>query len=363
VGVDVSVVDSAAAWGVINNLCDGSIGLAYQKANAVSGVDGVSVNINLARSIDGGITWSKRTVAVAPVFTDSLGNLNVAQFRNIAFGQTKSGRILISFAKIIFKYSSDGRRINDSASGNIFFHEGLYLTSSDDMGNTFGEIKIVDTREIVNASGHYKIISISENEILMSVYGYIGSNFKKSASGILRSHNDGISWTFDLIANFDSAPYGETSLTYFDGKLIAIVRNGPDVDSLERLSQYLSYDLGKTWESPTFVTRDRELPGGIFIMQQKPMLTYGSRTYPYGVGALLSFDGGLSYDDRTRVSLVYDSPPIPQGGYANGVETNGNNAIITYYTMPGNSVYKQLWFDSEVRIVKFNSEKFSKLWE
>ena len=54
-----SVLANCAAWGSINSLADGSLGVVYQKARSVDQVDGPSVALEWIRSADGGLTWSQ----------------------------------------------------------------------------------------------------------------------------------------------------------------------------------------------------------------------------------------------------------------------------------------------------------------
>ena len=360
-GGATSVIDTAAAWSVIENLSDGSIGIAYQKATPVEKLDEASVNIFFARSTDGGKTWSKKPVTNINEEYDSLGGVSIYTYRNISFGQLASGKIFMAFSKLRRSYDGNKNPIKDPITDTIFTNEGLYITHSNDFGESFSPLKNIQVPPVLYPSTHYKIVELPNGQVLMSVYGWDTNDVGKSISGVLRSVDGGATWEFELISLFDGLPYGETSLTYFQGKLFAIVRFKP-ANSPERLTQYVSSDMGKTWDIPTITSREWEIPGGVFVVGGSHFLIYGSRKYPYGIGSILSRDQGMSYEESTRISLVYDSPSVPQGGYPSGVVTNGGNIVITYYIWPISSSLKERWLGGEVRILKFNASKFINLF-
>jgi hypothetical protein len=363
VGGQTSILDKSAAWSVIENISDGSIGVAYQKATPVGELDEVSVNILYAKSTDGGKTWSRKPITNIKEEFDPLGGVSVYSYRNISLGQVASGKIFLAFSKIRRSYDKNMNPVKDPITGALFINEGIYITQSNDLGESFGPLQKVQYPSVLyGPSTHYKIIELPNGHILMSAYGWDLGDINKSIAGLLRSIDGGITWKFEVISEFDGLPFGETSLTYFNQKLFAIVRFKPK-NSPERLSQYVSHDMGKTWSSPVVVAREWEIPGAVMVVKGLHFLLYGSRTYPYGIGSIMSSDQGESYDENTRISLVFDSPSFPQGGYPSVIETNGGNLIITYYTMPITSSLKERWLGSEVRILKFNASKFIALFE
>ena len=52
------VIAESAAWGVVNTLHDGSLGLVIQRARTLQNIDGANVAMEWLRSTDGGRTWS-----------------------------------------------------------------------------------------------------------------------------------------------------------------------------------------------------------------------------------------------------------------------------------------------------------------
>jgi hypothetical protein len=139
----------------------------------------------------------------------------------------------------------------------------------------------------------------------------------------------------------------------FAGVIQSFLRNLGDY-----LAQYYTRDFGRSWSGPITITSTGQVPGGSFLSKDDVILTYGSRSTPFGVGAKISRDDGFSYDESTKVSLVWDAPPVTHGGYANGVVSAGGNIYIVYYSMPPSPTYKGLWMNSEVRLLKLNSQVF-----
>jgi hypothetical protein len=358
-GIEKSVIDSSAAWGVIDFFKDGSLGIAYLKARGVDGFQATTVDIYFARSIDVGKTWTKSLVAEAPAPSiRPNGLIEFTQYRNLSMGQGSSGEIIIAFSKVVFMKQKTGEPvIQNLITKDDFYVEGLYNVLSKDKGKSFSTLSKINIPEILAPNTHYKILNVDSLGLVMSVYGYSDATYQSQAIGILISTNGGKNWDYRKIDLINSPPYGETSLLFSNGTLFAQVRNQGDF-----LSQYHSKNFGHTWIGPEPITNQGQIPGGAFNSSAGVILVYGSRVEPFGVGAKISRDNGFSYDESTEVSLAWDSPPVTTGGYANAVSDKNNNIFVTYYTMPYSPDYKELWKHSEVRLLKFNANSFYNLF-
>jgi hypothetical protein len=130
-----------------------------------------------------------------------------------------------------------------------------------------------------------------------------------------------------VICPLADGSWEETALCLLPGdRLLAHMRTGE-----HSVVQYASADKGRTWEGPTPLTEPGQQPGGAFQLASGRLLaTWGNRRPPFGAAAMLSHDGGKTWDYRHRVSLVWD---MPNGdcGYANGAQAGDGTIVVVYY--------------------------------
>jgi hypothetical protein len=60
------------------------------------------------------------------------------------------------------------------------------------------------------------------------------------------------------------------------------------------------------------------------------LLTFGERNVPYGAGAILSHDGGKTWDPKTRMVLA-DDARTRDCGYPSSVELPDGRIVTVYY--------------------------------
>src|SRR5262249_15493527 len=133
-----------------------------------------------------------------------------------------------------------------------------------------------------------KILEI-DKVALMNFYSYEADGQDQSAY-LLRSKDGGKSWDdVSLIAK----NYNETELAVLPGNRLAAA-----VRSMEgSISISFSDDLGRTWSSPQGVTSQNEHPGDLLLLPDgRLLLAYGQRNPPFGVRAMISSDGGKTWD-------------------------------------------------------------------
>jgi hypothetical protein len=141
-GIQKTTIDSSSAWGVINLLHDSSIAIAYQKARPVDGFqEAVTVDIYLARSVDGGKNWTKTLVAEAPhPYTRSDGLIEFYQFRNLSMGQKSNGELIIAFSKLVYVKEKTGEAVIQNADlKSSFYYGGFYKVFSNNKGVKFSK--------------------------------------------------------------------------------------------------------------------------------------------------------------------------------------------------------------------------------
>ncbi len=108
------------------------------------------------------------------------------------------------------------------------------------------------------------------------------------------------------------------------------------------------------------MTEPGQQPGGAFRLSSgKLLFTWGNRRAPFGAAAMLSTDGGQTWDYDHRVSVAWDAPNA-NCGYANGAQAGDGTIVVVYYRMPVTKDYRQLWSGSEVYAIRFTEDQFLK---
>lgn len=168
---------------------------------------------------------------------------------------------------------------------------------------------------------------------------------KKCAIVFLESKDQGKTWDFlSRIPNPNLIDFYEPSvLEVEEGRLIAILRselNRLPKDQLPSdapnpycyyLYQSESTDYGKTWSEPKKLdvwghpAQLRKLTSGNIIM------VYGVRRKPYSVQAILSRDGGRTWDKTTEKTLHTWNPGSWDIGYPVVTRNSDGSIVCSYY--------------------------------
>lgn len=367
------VVAEDALWPAITSLADGSLGLTYQHWRYDDpNSPGPNVSMEWMRSTDGGLTWSDPVIISERLGAGGLyydrrddGGYIVYERRNQAIGQLPSGRLVCAMADLNYYYNSQGVAEQQNYLGSTFRYDGMVYTWSDDLGQTWSPAQTLPSgpfggehayEPYYAASPQWRIVTMDDGTALMSLYGsydpaYSGPlNIPAGTtymSGVIRSTDNGETWgdISTIMTKSDGLPYEETALCALsDGKLLAHVRT-----QAGSVVQYASSDGGRTWAGPTFFTQAGQHPGGAFELESGlVMATWGNRRDPYGAMAMLSYNGGDTWDYAHRVSLAWDASG--EGcGYANGAQAGDGSIVVVYYdSIDGGKVYS----------VRFTEEQF-----
>lgn len=305
---------------VMIKLRDGSLGAIIRGGAPHIGVKG---RLDWIRSEDGGRSWSKPTVVVDSEWDD----------RNPALGQMADGTMVVGYAEAS-TYDKEGKW-NTSAGG----YELFYVTSHDS-GKTWSRKRKLYSGPIVNGSAFGRIIHDRRGTALMAIYGERNrshpetkklSGKARDYSGIIRSRDNGRTWgDFSLVL----AGHNEASLQLLpDGRLIAVVRTESGAISITESS-----DDGYHWSPPRKLTKEGQHPADIRLLKTGRLLvTYGNRLRPYGVGCVLSGDGGKTWDYEHRRMLAWDSQNT-DCGYPSTVQLEDGTVLTMYYSVGTQSV-------------------------
>jgi hypothetical protein len=298
---------------------------------------------SLARSTDGGRTWSAAvTVLDFPDADDSLD----------AVGQLPDGTLI--FAAV--SYSWKGEKLTNDASNG--FRADTWVLFSKDDGRTWSEPAKVNTKPYTWAYPYGRIVRLDDGTLLLSCFGgYLpkapedsraaleemirkGQQPLKSESErgnfcfLVRSRDGGKSWGDpSLIARYHNEV---TLLPLKHGGLMAAIRS----DEGAHLSVTFSNDKGHTWTAPQQITANAEHPGDLLrLADGRILLSYGERNRPYGVQARWSTDEGRTWDQKHKIVLAHDGDH-PDLGYPISVQRKDGKIVTAYYVVNGDPIFK-----------------------
>jgi len=277
-------------------------------------------------SRDGGKTWSAPRTIVDGPWDD----------RNPALGQMPDGAIVLAYWECRC-YDEKGNW-NAALPGSAMFY-----VRSEDSGKTWSQRRPLNTGPIGSAGGspYGRIVLLRDGTALMAIYGapdpaYTGPDRiaePGDAAGILRSKDNGKTWgDFSLIA---AGGRNETALLPLEGStLLAASRT----DRGGVVEARLSPDGGRTWGPYISVTggpnrSKMQHPADLVQLQSGHILmVYGNRVRPFGVGAVLSRDGGKTWDWEHRVMLGWTSGNTDTG-YPSAVQLPDGTIVCLYYAV------------------------------
>ena len=308
-----TVVEGAGYFPVMIKLKNGDALSVYRAGAAHVGVKG---RLDMVRSTDGGKTWSTPWIAVDGEF----------DHRNPALGQLKDGTIVLAYS-IASNYDATGLQFKGTRKDRVF--DGVYLVRSKDDGKTWTKPqrsepihKFYEGRGVVSPYG--KIVQMKVGTVLMAVYFEFWVDMAHE-SYLFRSHDDGLTWGEPSLIG---RHYNETGITVLpNGDILAAVRS----EKGGHLAITHSTDQGKTFSVPEQLTADLEHPADLIVLKDgRILLTFGERNAPRGIHALLSKDGGKSWDKANQIVLAADAPNF-DCGYPSSVELSKGKILTIYY--------------------------------
>lgn len=306
----VTVVAGGGHFPVACMLKNGEIAVVLRGGAPHIGVKG---RLDLVTSLDGGQSWSAPRTVVSSPFDN----------RNPAFGQLSDGTLVLAYVTVKEGYDKTGLRMKEGARDTT---GGVFVIRSSDAGKTWTPPYTIDMTGVSGFSPFGKIIQLADGTALMAVYGGFGAS-GASESHLYRSHDQGKTWGD---ASRIAAGYDETALLLLpDGRLLAALRSSGKGEHIAITS---SSDQGRTWSEPRAMTHDAEVPGDLIALRDGTVVfAYGERgVQPFGVRALVSHDGGITWDENHRVIVAGDSPNWDTG-YPSSVELKDGRILTIYY--------------------------------
>ena len=223
--------------------------------------------------------------------------------------------------------------VRDVRPGVVAYLQGAYARRSEDGGKTWDrwELQLPAHRSLMNYNASSQL-RLSNGVLLHTVYGDLKED-AVSRTFVLRSADDGHTWWFLPLAADPAGEvrFNETALCEnADGEVIAMMRSEPPAGGY--LRQSISQDSGITW-SPPVETGMWGYPANLILLDDGRILcTYGYRREPMGIRAVLSSDGGHTWDTDNIIVLRNDAAPFGSDlGYPISVEKSPGEMFTIYY--------------------------------
>ena len=291
---------------VLQKLGDGSIGAVIESGDFHVGERG---RLEFVRSLDGGESWS----AARPIDIDG------PDARNQCFVSLSDGTLLLAY---VHGGYTNGQF--DKAKG----YDSVHVIRSADYGATWSYPSVVDLGpapvEGPLYSPYGKMTELPDGTILMPMYAGSRTEPRRSDSLVLRSRDGGRTWGDGSLV---AGGFDETALLHLaSGRLIAMMRSA-DGD----LWQTESDDLGYTWSEPRRITQPTQHPADLLMLESgRVLLTFGHRSPPYGVRALISNDECDTWGHDSEMVLTADSSNR-DCGYPSAVQLDDGKVFVAYY--------------------------------
>ncbi len=201
---------------------------------------------------------------------------------------------------------------------------GAVFRISHDCGVTFGEIL------------HSPVTSPhGPTQLRDSTVLWAGNNFRNYHGGIEIVRLDTESGKTEFVGKIthgnDKITLAEPHLIELpDGKLICQIRGEDEHDNYFTVLQSVSHDKGKTWSTPDMLLDETGgAPPHLLQLSDGTLLsTYGRRKMPFGIMAMVSTDGGESWEKDIR---LYENRISDDIGYPSTVELPDKTLLTIFY--------------------------------
>jgi hypothetical protein len=324
------VAENGGYFPVAARLKDGRIAAVLRGGGSHIDVRG---RLDIVFSADEGETWTMPRILVDGPNDD----------RNPAFGVAADGTLVLAYL-VAYGYppNKTEAELRKIGSENFLRGSGIYVIRSRDHGATWDPPTMINVFKGPYPSPYGKILTLDDGSLLMTLY--TKDNFKgvpmprpgplANYAYAIRSTDNGKTWgEISLLG----AGFDETGLLQTRNKeILALMRSGPGVaEGTPTPALFLtrSKDRGKTWSTPERITREMEIPADLVeLADGRIVLTHGERNYPMGVHALVSSDGGRTFNLRDRLSISWFANNRDTG-YPSSVVRKDGKIVTLYYQM------------------------------
>ena len=260
----------------------------------------------LARSADGGVTWSKPEVILP--WTDTTGNWDCG-FCELSDGTWLVNLTITGFFKRGVKPDgvswSSHPKTQEWGDWTWAYKTqawlGTFVVKSADRGATWSQPIPVNVRPLKHGGCRSGCWELPSGSLLMGLYGRIRGydeegEGESTRSAMMRSDDGGTNWEYYSTLAYDPASiidYEEPSLLRLkDGRLVSFLRTHVNPSSDARNMVFVvSDDDGFTWTPPKWTNIWGYPAETIPLHDGRYLMVYGYRRPPYGVRACISHDG------------------------------------------------------------------------
>jgi hypothetical protein len=282
----------------------------------------------LARSADGGVSWSAPEVVLP--WSDTTGNWDCG------ICETADGTWIVNLT--IAGFFKRGQRPEGVSWRNGPTSEewgdwtwsyktmgwlGTYVVKSKDRGKTWSQPIPVNVRPLKHGGCRIGCWELPSGSLLMGLYGRIrgygeeGEN-ESTRSALMRSDDGGDNWEYYSTLAYDPASivdYEEPSLLRLqDGRPVSFLRThvNPSGDA-KNMVFVVSDDDGFSWSAPKWTNVWGYPAETIALADGRYLMIYGYRRPPYGVKGVVSEDG-VTWDEKNSFF-------VHEGGVPDGAES------------------------------------------
>ena len=185
-------------------------------------------------------------------------------------------------------------------------------------------------------TGFPRSVVLADGTILVPLYDEHGrrGDREHDRCWVFRSPDGGTSWRLTLMGQDSAVGWGnETALVEVaPGRVLAHLRHAPPGYLVESWSD----DGGATWSQPLRTEIWGYPPHLLRLQDGRILCTYGHRRRPLGVQAVISADGGVSWDLAHKAILrddgeVHDGREVRDLGYPVSVQLPDGTIFTAYY--------------------------------
>ncbi len=320
-GVERSIaVTGGGYWPTLLKLPDGTLGAVLR-----GGAPHVGLNsrLDLVRSTDGGRTWLAPQTIVPPVAG--------ADVRGASAGVMDDGAIVVA-------YWEDTRYHGETFDPGAGTCTPFTIVSTDG-GRAWLPKRSLDGTGLPGWVAVYGRMAVAPDGTgLMIVYGPEDAERRTRASVLVRSVDHGRTWGDPTVI---ARGTNEGTVIVGPGaSLLAFLRtNHADPRRNGAVALSRSDDRGRTWSEPVQLTRANQHPADACRLASGHLLmTYGNRLGSLAVGAMLSRDGGRTWDQDGRVVLAGETMTLRgkcwgDCGYPSTVQLADGTIVTLYYRL------------------------------
>ena len=278
-------------------LRNGDLLVAFRTGGGHIGPDG---KIALARSKDGGSTWSTAVI---------FDNAGVDDRTDLGLTQLRDGTLVLPFFDLT--WAPDG---TNSARA--------FLITSRNNGRTWSPPRQITIPQSSWVAVYGRIVERRDGTLLEPAYIRRDGTL---VSVLLESRSRGARWALRSTIAVDGG--NETSvLALGRRRLLGFVRGGYPT-AVATISQVISRDAGRSWSKPRLLFRDRVSPDVIRLRNGHLLLCVGDRSENPGVSCQVSKDG-RSWSSGKLIFRATNKDI----GYPSSVQLSGGKILTAYYS-------------------------------